>query len=220
MHVHTRQDALTIRTVCHHFRWFRWCAAVVCVMLPPGVSRWHERHFLQNKCLKLKHCIYTFSFKSTSRHIRINKRLGLYRQYIRVASPATIIIIIIYITSIALKSSGARDQKRNKTKSLIIFKCQGHTGVIISLRSASYLRWKRRRQTPPSSGQGGALPRLRRLPRMGKNKQCCAVPLRFSHWVTGLANKECTSRSIMPSQTSPLNTVHIRTLSKCFSFCK
>ena len=38
------------------------------------------------------------------------------------------------ITSIALKSSGARAQKRNKTKSLIIFKSRGHAGVIISLR--------------------------------------------------------------------------------------
>ena len=31
------------------------------------------------------------------------------------------------ITSIALKSSGARAQKRNKTKSLNIFKSRGHT---------------------------------------------------------------------------------------------
>ena len=37
------------------------------------------------------------------------------------------------ITSIALKSWGTRAQKRNKTKSLIIFRCRGHTGVIISL---------------------------------------------------------------------------------------
>ena len=34
-------------------------------------------------------------------------------------------------SNIALKSSGARAQKRNKTKSLIIFKSRGHTGVII-----------------------------------------------------------------------------------------
>ena len=38
------------------------------------------------------------------------------------------------ITSMALKSSEARAQKRNKTKSVIIFKSLGHTGVIISLR--------------------------------------------------------------------------------------
>ena len=38
------------------------------------------------------------------------------------------------ITSIALKSSGTRTQKRNKTNLLIIFKSWGHTGVIISLR--------------------------------------------------------------------------------------
>ena len=31
----------------------------------------------------------------------------------------------------ALKSSGARAQKRNKTKSLFKFKSRGHTGVII-----------------------------------------------------------------------------------------
>ena len=37
------------------------------------------------------------------------------------------------ITSIALQSSGARAQKRNKTKSVIIFKSRGHTGVIITL---------------------------------------------------------------------------------------
>ena len=37
-------------------------------------------------------------------------------------------------TSTALQSSGTRARKRNKTKSLIIFKSQGHTGVIISLR--------------------------------------------------------------------------------------
>ena len=39
-----------------------------------------------------------------------------------------------YITSIALKSSGIRARKRNKTKSLIIFKNRGHIGVIISIR--------------------------------------------------------------------------------------
>ena len=37
------------------------------------------------------------------------------------------------ITSLALKSTEARAQKRNKTKSVIIFKSRGHTGVIISL---------------------------------------------------------------------------------------
>ena len=37
-------------------------------------------------------------------------------------------------TSMALKSSGTRAQKRNKTTSLIIFKSRGHRGVIISLR--------------------------------------------------------------------------------------
>ena len=46
------------------------------------------------------------------------------------------VIIIIMITSIALKSSGARTQKCNKTKSLLILKSRGHTGVI------TYLRWK------------------------------------------------------------------------------
>ena len=44
-----------------------------------------------------------------------------------------IIIIILNITYIALKSSGARAQKRNKTKSLIIFKSRGNIGVIISI---------------------------------------------------------------------------------------
>ena len=39
-----------------------------------------------------------------------------------------------YITSIALKSSGVRARKRNKTKSLIIFNNQGHIGVVISMR--------------------------------------------------------------------------------------
>ena len=34
----------------------------------------------------------------------------------------------------ALKSSGARARKRNKTKSLIKFKSRGHIGVIISMR--------------------------------------------------------------------------------------
>ena len=38
------------------------------------------------------------------------------------------------ITSMALKSSGARARKRNKTKSLIKFKSWGHIGVIISMR--------------------------------------------------------------------------------------
>ena len=38
-----------------------------------------------------------------------------------------------YITSIALKSSGVRARKRNKTKSLIKFKNRGHIGVIISM---------------------------------------------------------------------------------------
>ena len=36
------------------------------------------------------------------------------------------------ITSMALKSSEARAQKRNKTKSVIIPKSRGHTGIIIS----------------------------------------------------------------------------------------
>ena len=36
-----------------------------------------------------------------------------------------------YITSMALKSSGARARKCNKTKSLIIFKNRGHIRVII-----------------------------------------------------------------------------------------
>ena len=43
-------------------------------------------------------------------------------------------IIIINITSMALKSSEARAQKRNKTKSVIIVKSRGHTGVIISFK--------------------------------------------------------------------------------------
>ena len=38
------------------------------------------------------------------------------------------------ITSMALKSSEARAQKRNKTKSEIIFKSRGHTGIIISFK--------------------------------------------------------------------------------------
>ena len=46
------------------------------------------------------------------------------------------IIIII----IALKSSGARAPKRNKTKSLIIFKSRGHIGVIISFRGRRLLK--------------------------------------------------------------------------------
>ena len=56
-----------------------------------------------------------------------------------------IIIIIIYIISIALQSSGARAQKRNKTKSLIMFKGRDHTGVIISSRAPPtiiMLRWE------------------------------------------------------------------------------
>ena len=36
-------------------------------------------------------------------------------------------IYIYNVTSIELKSSGTRAQKSNKTKSLIIFKSQGHT---------------------------------------------------------------------------------------------
>ena len=35
----------------------------------------------------------------------------------------------------ALKSSEARAQKRNETKSVIIFKNRGHTGVIISFKT-------------------------------------------------------------------------------------
>ena len=38
------------------------------------------------------------------------------------------------ITSMALKSSEARAQKRNKTKSVIIFESRGHTGIIISFK--------------------------------------------------------------------------------------
>ena len=38
------------------------------------------------------------------------------------------------ITSMALESSEARAQKRNKTKSVIIFKSRGHTGIIISFK--------------------------------------------------------------------------------------
>ena len=34
----------------------------------------------------------------------------------------------------ALKSSEAGAQKRNKTKSVIIFKSRGHTGIIISFK--------------------------------------------------------------------------------------
>ena len=43
------------------------------------------------------------------------------------------------ITSMALKSSEARAQKRKKTKSVIIFKSRGHTGIIIS---RLFKRWK------------------------------------------------------------------------------
>ena len=43
----------------------------------------------------------------------------------------------------ALKSSEARAQRRNKTKSVIIFKSRGHTGIIISFKGPStILRWK------------------------------------------------------------------------------
>ena len=42
----------------------------------------------------------------------------------------------------ALKFSGARARKRNKTKSLIKFKSRGHIEVIISRGAADYLRWK------------------------------------------------------------------------------
>ena len=38
------------------------------------------------------------------------------------------------ITSMEHKSSEARPQKRNKTKSVFIFKSRGYTGVIISRR--------------------------------------------------------------------------------------
>ena len=38
------------------------------------------------------------------------------------------------ITSMALKSSEARAQKLNKTKSVIIFKSRRHTGIIISFK--------------------------------------------------------------------------------------
>ena len=38
------------------------------------------------------------------------------------------------ITSMALKSPEARAQKRNKTKSVIMFKSRGYTGVIISFK--------------------------------------------------------------------------------------
>ena len=38
------------------------------------------------------------------------------------------------ITSMALKSSDTRAQKCNETKSVIIFKSRGHTGVVISFR--------------------------------------------------------------------------------------
>ena len=45
-----------------------------------------------------------------------------------------------YITSIALKSSGVRARKRNKTKSLIKFKNRGHIGVIISMRGRRQIK--------------------------------------------------------------------------------
>ena len=38
------------------------------------------------------------------------------------------------VTSMALKYSEARAQKRNKTKSIIIFKSRGHTWIIISFK--------------------------------------------------------------------------------------
>ena len=42
-----------------------------------------------------------------------------------------------------LKSSGARAQKRNKTKSLFKFKSRGHTqGSSSGVGAADYLRWK------------------------------------------------------------------------------
>ena len=56
-----------------------------------------------------------------------------------------VIIVIIYIISMALQYSGTRAQERNKTKSLIIFKSRDHTGVIISSRAPPtiiMLRWK------------------------------------------------------------------------------
>ena len=40
----------------------------------------------------------------------------------------------IIITSMVLKSSEARAQKRNKRKSVNIFKSRGHIGVIISFK--------------------------------------------------------------------------------------
>ena len=42
--------------------------------------------------------------------------------------------VIPWCNNKALKSSGARAQKRNKTKSLFKFKSRGHTGVIIRCR--------------------------------------------------------------------------------------
>ena len=64
-----------------------------------------------------------------------------------------VIIIIYNRTSIALKSSGTQAQKRNKTKSLIIFKSRGDTGVIISLRGHSLLKGEKQfwKDTPHSS---------------------------------------------------------------------
>ena len=47
------------------------------------------------------------------------------------------------LTSVALESSGARAQTRNKTKSLIIFKSWGHTWVIISLRGCRLFKVKK-----------------------------------------------------------------------------
>ena len=46
------------------------------------------------------------------------------------------------ITSMALKSSEARAQKRNKTKSVITFKSGDIQGSSSVLRAADYLRWK------------------------------------------------------------------------------
>ena len=57
-----------------------------------------------------------------------------YRPRYTLLSHNNIIIINKYIISIALKSSGVRARKRNKTKSLIKLKNRGHIGVIISMR--------------------------------------------------------------------------------------
>ena len=51
------------------------------------------------------------------------------------------------ITSMALKSSEARAQKRNKTKSVIIFKSRGHTGVFISVKVPPTIKGKKRGKT-------------------------------------------------------------------------